>query len=160
MEAAPARRMAAVPDRPIPDSLFQRWYGLGGEYAASPQMGVITGEASGRLVAIDLDTAKSPKAAEWWHGLMVIENYGANIETWRAVSGSGGAHIFFRYPAGFAMPTATTAIGVDLRGQGGFQCCRRRSMSAAFVTPGARVAPRGNAISPLPPIGLSSRARS
>ena len=58
-------------------------------------MGVITGEASGRLVAIDLDTAKSPKAAEWWHGLMVIENYGADIETWRArVRIRRRAHLF------------------------------------------------------------------
>ena len=94
-------------------------------------MGVITGEASGPPRRIDLDTVKNPAAGEWWHGLMVVENYGPELETWGARVGIGGAHTVFRYPAGFAMPTVRTAIGVDLRGQGGFIVLPPSSMPTA-----------------------------
>jgi AAA domain/Bifunctional DNA primase/polymerase, N-terminal len=104
----------------IPETVYEKWYGPGGEFAASPQMGMITGEASGRTVCLDLDTHKSSEAADWWRGLLTVENYGREPETWKAISGSGGRHLFFKYPPGFAMPTAKTTIGVDLRGQGGF----------------------------------------
>jgi hypothetical protein len=80
----------------------------------------ILGEASGRKVCLDLDTVKCPQAATWWQGVLTVENYGHEPETWKARSGSGGRHLFFRYPSGFAMPTNKTAIGVDVRGQGGF----------------------------------------
>src|SRR5215204_1738769 len=105
---------------PIPDALYERWCGAGGEFAQSPQIGAIMGEASGRIVCLDQDTHKFPQAAEWWRGLLTVENYGQGLETWKAISGSGGRHLFFRYPAGFVMPTVRTAIGVDIRGQGGF----------------------------------------
>ncbi|HKH94948.1 MAG TPA: bifunctional DNA primase/polymerase, partial [Beijerinckiaceae bacterium] len=105
---------------PIPDSQYARWYDQGGEFARSPQMGAILGEASGRKVCVDLDTVKCPQAATWWQGLLTVENYGQEPETWKARSGSGGRHLFFKYPSGFAMPTNKTAIGVDVRGQGGF----------------------------------------
>ena len=83
-------------------------------------MGAILGEASGRTVCLDLDTVKCPQAATWWQGVLTVESYGQEPETWKAVSGSGGRHLFFKYPPGFAMPTSKTAIGVDVRGQGGF----------------------------------------
>ena len=105
---------------PIPETVYEKWYGDGGEFARSRQMGMITGGASGRIVCLDLDTHKNPAAADWWQGLITVENYGHEPETWKAISGSGGRHFFFRYPAGFAMPTAKTALGVDVRGQGGF----------------------------------------
>ena len=61
---------------PIPDSQYERWYRPGGEFARSPQMGAILGEASERAVCVDLDTIKCPQAAAWWQGLIVVENYG------------------------------------------------------------------------------------
>ena len=83
-------------------------------------MGAILGEASNRIICLDLDTVKNPEADEWWRERITVENYGQEPETWKARSGSGGRHLYFRYPAGFAMPTVKTAIGVDIRGQGGF----------------------------------------
>ena len=105
---------------PVPDPLYERWYGPGGEFAQSRQMGAILGEASNRIICLDLDTIKNPEADEWWRERIAVENYGQEPETWKAVSGSGGRHLYFRYPAGFGMPTVRTAIGVDIRGQGGF----------------------------------------
>src|SRR5215218_6888756 len=75
---------------PIPETVYEKWYGDGGEFARSRQMGMITGGASGRIVCLDLDTHKNPAAADWWQGLITVENYGHEPETWKAISGSGG----------------------------------------------------------------------
>jgi len=66
---------------PIPETVYEKWYGDGGEFARSRQMGMITGGASGRIVCLDLDTHKNPAAADWWQGLITVENYGHEPET-------------------------------------------------------------------------------
>ena len=43
----------------MPDEVFDRWYGPGGQYATRDNMGVITGRASNNLFVIDLDIHKS-----------------------------------------------------------------------------------------------------
>lgn len=103
-----------------PDAVWSRWYGQGGEYTARPNMGVITGQASGGLICIDLDTYSNPDAALWWRGVLVVHNYGMEPETWQQTTGGGGRQLFFRTPLNWKAPTNRTAIGVDIRGQGGF----------------------------------------
>ena len=106
---------------PIPDTLYERWYGTGGEFAAQPADGHDHGRG---LRANRLHRPRHRQipriCASGGTACSTVENYGEEPETWKAVSGSGGRHLFFRYPPGFAMPTIRTAIGVDVRGQGGF----------------------------------------
>ena len=83
-------------------------------------MGAIFGEASNRIVCLDLDTIKNPEAAEWWRGPDHGRELRPGARDLEGDFGSGGRHLSFRYPPGFAMPTVKTSIGVDMRGQGGF----------------------------------------
>ena len=91
---------------------------------------------------IDLDTVKNPAAGEWWrrpdHGR---ELWCQELETWRRGVWIGRRAHLFRYPAGFAMPTVKTAIGVDLRGQGGFLVLPPSLTAAAGLVMGATAAP-------------------
>jgi hypothetical protein len=104
----------------VPDATFERWYGVSGEYARQPNMGIITGRASGNTFVIDLDDYKTPSAREWWQGVLVTDNYGIEPETWQQVTGGGGRQLLFRAPPGRTIGTGKTSIGVDIRGQGGF----------------------------------------
>jgi hypothetical protein len=104
----------------VPDAVFDRWYGPGGEYVAHLNMGVICGRASGNLMVIDLDIHKTPIAAQWWEGLLAIHNNHMSLETAEQRTGGGGRQKLFRTPAGFECPTNRTPDGVDIRGQGGF----------------------------------------
>lgn len=107
-------------DELAPDSVFQRWYGPGGEHFRRTNMGLITGRASQNVIVIDLDTHTKPEAAVWWDGILAVNNFGIVPETWEQVTGGGGRQVFFRAPAGWHAPTNKTSIGVDIRGQGGF----------------------------------------
>lgn len=95
-----------------PDAVFARWF----PDNAPPNMGVITGQASGGLICIDLDDYKSGEAAAWWREATL----GIDPETWTQQTGGGGRQIFFRLPEGETIGNCRTAIGVDIRGQGGF----------------------------------------
>lgn len=104
----------------VPDATFERWYGAAGEHMRRPNMGLLTGRASGNVFVIDLDEYKTPDALNWWHGLLQLENNGTEPDTCQQVTGGGGRQLFFRAPADWHAPTNKTPIGVDIRGQGGF----------------------------------------
>ena len=103
-----------------PDLTFQRWYGDDGQHASRTNMGLITGACSGGVFVVDLDTHTKPQAAAWWAGLLAVHANGLDFETPRQTTGGGGKQILFRAPAGWTPPTCKTALGVDIRGQGGF----------------------------------------
>ena len=104
----------------VPDAAFARWYGPGGEHAGRRNMGIITGRASGDTLVVDLDDHKTLTAADWWQGLIAVENNNMDIETVEQLTGGGGRQKLFRYPPGWRAPTNRTSIGVDIRGQAGF----------------------------------------
>ena len=99
---------------------FALWYGPQGSYTARRNMGIITGPASGRVFVIDFDDHKTPAAAAWWRALIAVENNNIDPETVEQRTGGGGRQKLFRYPVGWRAPTNRTAIGVDIRGYGGF----------------------------------------
>lgn len=107
-------------DEIVPDPVFARWYGQGGEHIRRPNMGLITGRASGNIFVIDLDTYAKPEAEQWWDRVIGLNNFGIDPETWEQRTGGGGLQKFFRAPADWTPPTNKTSIGVDIRGQGGF----------------------------------------
>ena len=82
--------------------------------------GLLPAPASGRVFVIDLDDHKTPAAAAWWRALIAVENNNIDPETVEQRTGGGGRQKLFRYPAGWHAPTNRTAIGVDIRGHGGF----------------------------------------
>ena len=94
------------------DAVFERWFPA----SARPNMGMITGAASGNIVCIDLDDYNGPEAGAWWADVTL----GIEPETWKQRTGGGGRQIFFRLPEGVTIGNCRTAIGVDIRGQGGF----------------------------------------
>lgn len=104
----------------IPEDTFNRWYGTGGEHATRQNMGLITGACSGGVFVVDLDLQKEKGAAEWWLALLTVNNNAIDIETPVQTTGGGGKQMLFRAPVGWIPPTCKTAIGVDIRGQGGF----------------------------------------
>jgi hypothetical protein len=104
----------------VPQSTFDRWYSVQGEHARRPNMGLLTGRASGNIFVIDLDEYKTPDALAWWQGVLAEHNSRIEPETCQQVTGGGGRQLFFVAPAGWQAPTNKTPIGVDIRGQGGF----------------------------------------
>jgi len=104
----------------VPQSTFDRWYSAQGEHTRRPNMGLLTGRASGNVFVIDLDEYKTPDALAWWHGVLAEHNNRIEPETCQQVTGGGGRQLFFVAPEGWQTPTNKTPIGVDIRGQGGF----------------------------------------
>lgn len=104
----------------VPDETFERWYGLTGEHARRPNMGLLTGRASGNVFVIDLDEHTKPEARAWWARVLGEHNGGDELDTWHQVTGGGGRQLFFQGPPDWHAPTNRTPIGVDIRGQGGF----------------------------------------
>ena len=103
----------------IPQADHDAWYAENGMHAARPNMGVLTGGPY-KLLMIDLDTYKSPKALAWWREVLETENHGIEPETVRQRSGGGGLQLFFKAPADWHCPNAVTDLGVDIRCDGGF----------------------------------------
>ena len=104
---------------PIPQADYDAWYASGGRHVSRPNMGTLTGGLR-RLLMIDLDTYKSPKALAWWREVLETENHGIEPETVRQRSGGGGQQLFFQVPADWHCPNAVTDLGVDIRCDGGF----------------------------------------
>lgn len=104
----------------IPFSLFDKWYGEGEMFARHHNMGMITGRASNNVFVLDLDTYKSDAPQKWWEAQCYLNNGGEIPHSWRSRTGSGGRHLFFRAPETWVVPNNNTAIGVDIKGQGGF----------------------------------------
>jgi hypothetical protein len=105
----------------VPDATFERWYSPQGEHCRRPNMGVLSGHASGNIFVIDLDEYKEAgQARAWWVALLEEHNNSIEPETWQQMTGGGGRQLFFKAPADWHAPTNRTPIGVDVRGQGGF----------------------------------------
>jgi AAA domain-containing protein/bifunctional DNA primase/polymerase-like protein len=104
----------------ISDAAFALWYGADGSCIKRSNMGIITGRASGNTLVIDLDEHKNAAAMGWWRGLIAVENNNLDLDTVEQRTGGGGRQKLFRYPADWHAPTNRTALGVDIRGQGGF----------------------------------------
>jgi hypothetical protein len=104
----------------IPQTLFDRMYGAGGEFIKRNNMGLLTGRCSGNIGVLDLDEHKHETAKQWWRDLLEAENSRIEPETVQQKTGGGGRQLLFRFPAGWNIPTRRTQIGVDIRGQGGF----------------------------------------
>ena len=46
------------------DDTFNNWFGANGEFRSRPNMGIITGDASGGTFVLDIDLHNHPKAKE------------------------------------------------------------------------------------------------
>lgn len=79
-------------------------------------IGIVTGEASG-VVVLDVD----PKNGGTDTLEALIRQYGDFTATYAVVTGSGGAHFYFRHP-GFAVRNQAGSLGdgIDVRGDGGY----------------------------------------
>jgi hypothetical protein len=80
-------------------------------------VGMTTGSVSGILV---LDVDPRHGGDETLHRLEAA--HAALPETWRFLTGGGGEHILFRYPAGERLGNSAGRLGagLDTRGEGGF----------------------------------------
>ena len=104
----------------VTDETFGSWYGENGAHIRRPNMGLITGTASGNIFVVDLDLHKDARAQAWWHEMIRDQRHSGQLETVEQITGGGGIQLFFRAPPGWTPPTCKTSIGVDIRGQGGF----------------------------------------
>lgn len=109
----------------IPQTVHDRWYGAGGEHRANYRMGFLTGAASlgdgWKLLVIDLDEKGSVSGSATWDSWIADNELGCDPETWRARTGGGGQHIYFRYPDHLSIRnTQETLAGIDVRAEGGF----------------------------------------
>jgi len=82
-------------------------------------IGIATGEKSGRLLVIDIDTKqeKGISGEETWQE--VDKGYPSTVEV---ITGSGGRHLYFTYPDGIRLTSGQDRIGpcVDIRADGGY----------------------------------------
>lgn len=100
---------------------FDEWYGKTGRYSQRSNMGLITGVHPRRVVVVDLDTHKNPKAQIWWDGIHAEHNAGVMSECPTQRTGGGGYQMLFLAPEGWSCPTCKNSeLGVDIRGVGGF----------------------------------------
>src|SRR5690606_29591795 len=109
----------------IPQTVHERWYGDDGEHRANYRMGFLTGAASlgdgWKLLVIDLDEKGTVSGSATWDHWIADNELGCDPETWRARTGGGGQHIYFRYPAHLSIRnTQETIAGIDVRAEGGF----------------------------------------
>lgn len=88
-------------------------------YKKCPNIGIATGQICGGFVVIDLDV-KPEKGVNGWEELKSWEyETGMKLpeETWTAITGSGGYHLWFRTEV--AMRSyVNDAVGIDLRADG------------------------------------------
>jgi hypothetical protein len=76
------------------------------------------GVATGGIVALDIDPRHDGDVSL----KQLEEKHGALPTTWRALTGGGGEHIFFKPPANTEVRNSTAVIGqgIDVRGSGGY----------------------------------------
>ena len=100
---------------------FDEWYGTAGRYSQRSNMGLITGVHPRRVIVVDLDTHKNPRAQIWWDGIHAEHNAGILSECPTQRTGGGGYQMLFIAPEGWSCPTCKNSeLGVDIRGVGGF----------------------------------------
>ena len=83
-------------------------------------IGVVTGEISGNVFAVDVDVAEGKLGADTLDDLCMAND--DLPETLEQITGSGGRHFLFRAPEGKTIATGANTLGdgVDTRGEGGF----------------------------------------
>ena len=83
-------------------------------------IGIVTGEISGNVFVIDVDTGQGKLGMETLDQVQMAHDDLPITAT--AKTGSGGKHIFLKAPDGFRVKTDTNLIGsgIDVRGEGGF----------------------------------------
>lgn len=109
----------------IPQAVHDRWYGDNGDNRTNYRMGFLTGAASlgdeWKLLLIDLDEKGTVSGSATWDQWIGENELGCDPETWRARTGGGGQHIYFKYPAALHIRnTQETIAGIDVRAEGGF----------------------------------------
>jgi hypothetical protein len=102
----------------VDDVTFHKWFD--GISDTKNNIGILTGNCSGRVFVVDLDTHSKPEAALWWSCCMDMQEKADELESPTQRTGGGGLQILFRAPEGWTSPTIKTSIGVDIRGVGGF----------------------------------------
>lgn len=84
-------------------------------------IGIATGKING-IVVIDVDIDPE-KDIDGNDGLKELEKkLGKLPDTWEAITGRGGRHLYFKYPEGHVVKNSASSIaqGVDVRGDGGY----------------------------------------
>ena len=116
----PAIPWAGYEDEIVSDSQFEEWFGPGGRFAGSTNVGMITGAASGGLFILDADIQKIPLAETWLAALKDRLYDGQDFPTPCQRTGGGGLQYLFKAPPGWTPPTGKSSLGIDVRGKGGF----------------------------------------
>jgi hypothetical protein len=90
--------------------VVSRWW----QQNPNANVGIATGQKS-RVFVLDVDVAKGGE--ESYEGL--VAKHGRFPDTWQQITGSGGFHLFFRYPNFRIGNAAGIFPGIDIRGDGG-----------------------------------------
>lgn len=94
------------------ETMIRRWW----EAAPEANIGIATGAESGVWV-LDVDE----KSGGYESLMKLLEKYGDFSDTWKASTGGGGTHIYFRHPGlNVANAVGKVARGIDVRGDGGY----------------------------------------
>lgn len=110
----------------IPSDTHNRWYApRGGEHRLNSRMGFITGpanlDADSAMFVIDLDEKDGVSGRAAWQRKLDEHEGGIDFDTWRATTGTGGQHLYFRCPVDRCPRTQKhITLGIDVRGVGGF----------------------------------------
>lgn len=91
-------------------STVARWW----DQNPSANVGIATGQKS-RVFVLDVDVGKGGN--DTYETL--VNQHGAMPDTWQQITGSGGFHLFFRYPNFRVTNAAGLFPGIDIRGDGG-----------------------------------------
>ncbi len=95
------------------EAVVSRWF----RQNPNSNVGIATGPKSNCFV-FDVDVAKGGRDSFE----TLLNRHGQFPDTWQQTTGSGGFHLFFRYP-NFQVPNATDLFtGIDIRGVGGQVC--------------------------------------
>lgn len=87
-------------------AIVERWW----KQTPEANVGILTGRKSGVFV-LDVDTKNGGE--ETYDSLLM--KHGQFPDTWRQITGGGGFHLFFRYPA-FPVRNCTSLFpGIDIR---------------------------------------------
>jgi hypothetical protein len=105
------RTKNGLKDGTTDSTVIERWW----RQWANANIGVTTGAVSG-IVALDIDPRHSGDESL----KAFIHEHGELPATVEAVTGGGGAHLFFMHPGGTVKNRTGLLLGIDVRGDGGY----------------------------------------
>lgn len=84
-------------------------------------IGIATGSISGNIIVIDLDV-DNDKGIDGYRSLSEWQRENGEFpDTWQAITGRGGYHMYFRHPNASSITNRAGILeGVDIRGEGGY----------------------------------------